>query len=186
MKNYFAIACITAALCFTSLHSNAQICGPDNIIVPNNYCERGTVTSPYKANLRIEQFDVTTDNSGHLFLKLLIKNLGNQDAWETNLIILLPENTCHASATGMKISSMPVSKPYKQRGGKIELCIGHLLRDSTFSATIKTDMASGYNKNKQKETIAAFVYSSIPDDCPNDNYKTWVNVGVDPACRTNR
>jgi hypothetical protein len=186
MKNYFAMAGIFAALCFITLRSNAQNCCNDscnNHVTPNNYCS-SVKDHVSEADISIDNFVVTKDGAGHLLLNVHVKNNGKDDAWNSRLVILLPIDVCNINIFPKNLH--PAATPYKQCGGRIEFCLGHVKTYtadttadhilSTFSVTIQTDTAKLTNKGT--ESFAGFVYSSTPDQCPLNNYRTWVNENV--------
>ncbi len=102
--------------------------------------------------------------------------MGDDDAHEAKLVILLPLNVC-------KITVLPVDgrvESYKQCGGEIEFCLGYMGRDTASNnrnIKIMVDTAM-LPELVRHESFAGFVYSSTPDPCPLNNYRAWVNTAA--------
>jgi hypothetical protein len=193
MKNYFAMAGIFAALCFTTYRSHSQTpsvvifrdttnCCNEISTIPNDYCRLDNPLPPYSvvtADIRIDSFVVTKDGAGHLLLYVQVSSTHDDAAREARLVILLPYDVCDISVRNMD----PQINSYKQWGGRIEFCLGRLATNGPTSkryVTIRTSMAKQPNR-KGTESFAGFVFSSTPDNCPLNNYRAWVNDKV--PCR---
>lgn len=163
--------------------SNSTLCCSDSCTIRNDYCKLDAEHSNggfeiASADIGIDSFVVTKDNSGHLLLYVRVTNNNDDAAHEAKLVVLLPADVCDVSI----INADPQIKNYIQCGGRIEFCLGLMGTTGATSSryvTIKTSMAK-LPQMKGKESFAGFVYSSTPDICPLNNYRAWVNDNV--AC----
>lgn len=153
-------------------------CCKDNCTIPDNYGDKDRPGDYYSADIRIDSFFVRKDGPDHLLLNVRVTNVGDDNAHEARLVVLLPIDVSDIRV----LTTDPKTKQYNQCGGRIEFCLGSvgvLSSGDSRHVTIRTSTAKiPYWKNA--ESFAGFTYSSTPDQCPLNNYRAWVNDKV--AC----
>jgi hypothetical protein len=139
----------------------------DSCTIDSNYCNNGAL-----ADIKIDKFEVTKVPGGPFTLKVHVINIGDDNAKEAKLVVLLPLYISNVRVT----SADPLVESYKRCGGEIEFCLGSVDKGEGETDGRSIEIQGDSCQNKMNESFAGFVYSSTPDWCPVNNFSAWVNT----------
>lgn len=125
------------------------------------------------ADMAIEKLNVNC-NATRCKAVITVRNMQDDTSRETQLVVSLPAETVFRSASG--------DGSFKLCGNVITFCLDSLNPQTSKTVTIETSVIENPN-HKNKEAFGAFVFNSVPDLCPVNNFKSWVNTGVTDDCR---
>lgn len=126
------------------------------------------------ADLAIENMDVTC-RDGKCNAQITVKNLQDDTGAETQLIVTMPIETTFMSATGEGTTN-------RVCGNTITFCLGDINPGVSKTVTVVTSEITN-TFWKKSESFGAFVFSQVPDMCPKNNFKFWLNGKISDACR---
>lgn len=126
------------------------------------------------ADLAIEKMDVTC-RDGKCTAQITVKNLQDDTGAETQLIVTMPIETTFISATGEGTSN-------RVCGNTVTFCLGDINPGVSKTVTVVTSEITN-TFWKKHESFGAYVYSQVPDMCPKNNFKFWLNGKIGEECR---
>lgn len=185
MKNLLKVIISTTVAC-CMLYGCSMKCPTDkklndsscSCINPNNnYANTDTTKNEISsADIFIDKLDVIYDPSNKNYIAtIMVSNYNDDNAQDAMLIVTLP-----IESTLKNVELGPHSKHWEQCGGIVRIYLGELGVcgcTTDCQRMVKITVSKIKNSNYiDHEAITAFVYSSSPDICPNNNYKTWLKI----------
>jgi hypothetical protein len=127
----------------------------------------------------IDTLDVQYNPAAQTYTATIkVRNYNDDDAKNAILVVTLP-----IESRLISVDPGPFSKSWSQCGAVVKVCLGELYvcgnpckdnPEDTCQRTVKVTVSKIRNIHYQDfESISAFVYSSTPDICPNNNFKVW-------------
>ncbi|HNR18704.1 MAG TPA: hypothetical protein PKN75_07235 [Bacteroidia bacterium] len=126
------------------------------------------------ADLSVESMSVNCDG-GKCTAQITVKNLQDDTGAQTQLIVTMPVETTFISAAGEGTTN-------KVCGNTVTFCLGDINPGISKTVTVVTSEITN-TFWKKHESFGAYVYSQVPDMCPKNNFKFWLNNKIGDNCR---